>query len=469
VRDVLGVLGVGFDLWQQGLAQLILSKRADGSYVATVGGVLLSIARQTGKTYVIRWVVFALCCIFPGIEVVWTSHHGATTARTLAEFDAMSQTPAVRPFVAKVAKSRGTDESVHFVNGSVIRFGSREYGFGRGFDAVAILVFDEAQIMTDRALRNMTPAANTGVNPLLVFMGTPPTPTDPSEVFTELRKQALAGDGDAILVEISGDPVPEGVDPMEWIRDPKQWEKGNPSYRTGRTNRNSMLRLLKMLTLNGPDDFLREGIGVWDSDGPKKEAIPSRWWSDAQVGGFPLPEDQRIVTDFTVCVHVTRDRRWAFVARCGERADGWAQVELVAKLRPGSVTGWLKEHRARIREVVGQARGAGKTSELVASWVGDPAFDLRVTPWQGVDLMDAFGRGMDALGEGLVRSVGHPDLDFCVPRVVWKDLGGGQIIDGAKSGAEMAPLIAWFGAYGMRTRFVKPVNRVRIMPTVITV
>ena len=467
VKAFLDSIGIFFDSWQQGLAQLILAEDETGCYAATVGGVVLSIARQTGKTYVVRWVIFALCCLVPGTKVVWTSHHGQTTDLTLEEFDQMSQSPAAAPFVEHVTKARG-NEAIRFTNGSIIRFGARERGFGRGHDKVTILVFDEAQIMTDRGLQNMIPAQNAGDNPLFLLMGTPPTPHDPSEVFSEKRRRALAGSGNSVYVEISCDPVPANKDPQDWIRNPAQWGKGNPAYLTGRTNENSMLRMIENLTLNGPEGMLREGLGLWDAETKQKEAIPWQAWA-AQLVTVPLEPEQRIVSDVTVCLAATRNRQWVYVSRCGERADGLAQVELIAKLPSDDVQDWLMAHRRWIREVTGQARGAGKTSEIITALQGDPTFKIRVTPWQGADLTGAYGRGMDALTTGVVATMQHPDLDFCVPRVVWKDLGGGQVIDGAKSKTEMAPLMAWFGAYGMRTRVPDKPKRqqIRISPTVV--
>jgi hypothetical protein len=339
----------------------------------------------------------------------------------------------------------------------VIFFGARESGFGRGFDDVDVLVFDEAQIMTDKALQNMIPTQNAVANALLLFLGTPPKPEDPSEVFSELRRGALDGsDKDVVFVEISADPVPEGVDPMAWVRDPAQWARGNPAYRTGRTGRTAMLRMTRMLTLQGPEGMLREGLGVWDDDAAAAEPIPMAWWMASLVPEAKEEADQ-IASDFTVCVSATRDRRWVYVARCGERADGWRQVELVAKLRGEDVAGWLMERRGRIREVTGQAKGAGLTSELLAQMAGDPKFKVKTVPWGGPELVEAYGRGMDALEGGQVKTLSHPDLNGCVPLAVWKGLGGGRVVDGAKSHGEMAALNAWFGAFGMRTRFTKPV------------
>ena len=43
-------LGLGFDWWQAQAGTVILGYGADGRYVATVGGVGMSIPRQVGKT-----------------------------------------------------------------------------------------------------------------------------------------------------------------------------------------------------------------------------------------------------------------------------------------------------------------------------------------------------------------------------------------------------------------------------------
>src|SRR5690606_6142793 len=149
--------------------------------------------------------------------------------------------------VDRVTTGNG-DEAVWFGNGSRILFGARERGFGRGFAGVDVLVFDEAQILTDKALDAMLATMNTAPNALALFMGTPPLPTDPSEAFTRMRADALSGDSDDLVwIECGADP---DADPD----DRKQWAKANPSY-PHRTPLTSMLRLRKKLH---PESWLRE-------------------------------------------------------------------------------------------------------------------------------------------------------------------------------------------------------------------
>nr|MCW1092242.1 hypothetical protein [Streptococcus anginosus] len=68
------------------------------------------------------------------------------------------------------------------MNGSRVLFGAREQGFGRGFAEVDIEVYDEAQILTERALDDMLPATAVSKIGLVIYMGTPPRPgVDPGE------------------------------------------------------------------------------------------------------------------------------------------------------------------------------------------------------------------------------------------------------------------------------------------------
>jgi hypothetical protein len=165
----------------------------------------------------------------------------------------------------QVMRGKG-DEKILFRNGSRILFGARETGFGRGFSDVDVLVFDEAQIMTEATLEDMAAAQNVAKNPLTFMMGTPPRPKDPGEVFSMHRQEALDGESDETLyIELSAD---RGSDPL----DREQWRKANPSF-PKRTSERAMLRLRKKL--KSLDSWLREALGVWDEEARFQPAIAS--------------------------------------------------------------------------------------------------------------------------------------------------------------------------------------------------
>src|SRR5690554_4393587 len=131
VRRRCEALGIGFDAWQDGAGWLILAKRADGRYAATVGGVGISAPRQVGKTYLVGGMTFALCIDQPDLTVIWTSHHARTAAETFLAMQGFARRPQIAPHIRAVYRGSGGEE-VLFRNGWRILFGARWRGFGRG-------------------------------------------------------------------------------------------------------------------------------------------------------------------------------------------------------------------------------------------------------------------------------------------------------------------------------------------------
>src|SRR5690625_1784383 len=262
-------MGTPLDRWQQGLCQAILAKRENGQYACGIGGAITSIPRQVGKTYTIGVLIFALCAMNPNMLVLWSAHRARTHQETFKSMDTMSKRPGVAPYVRRVLTGAGT-EAVEFANGSRILFGARENGFGRGFAKVDVLVLDEAQILTEKAMEDMVPATNAAPNGLVLMMGTPPRPGDPGEVFTSRRIDALSGDDtDTLYVEFSAD---KKANPD----DREQWKKANPSL-PGRTTETAFLRMKKLL--GSVESFLREALGIWDEEQLGKKAVQSEVWA----------------------------------------------------------------------------------------------------------------------------------------------------------------------------------------------
>lgn len=286
-------LGISFRWWQKPIGQLILAKRADGTYASTIGGTGLAIPRQVGKTFLVAAIVFALCMLRPGLTVIWTAHRVRTAEQTFEKMKAFARRKRIAPHVRKIVLGSG-EEAIEFHNGSSIYFGARATGFGRGFDEIDVLIFDEAQILTEAALDDMVPATNQSrqeTSALLLFMGTPPKPTDPGEVFTRMRQEALSGeDDDTGWVEFGADedyeptPPPAELTEADWA----QVAKGNPSFPHD-TPKVAVLRMRKKL---GPESFRREGMGIWDSpEKPRQDKIDPRKWAnqalDEPASGAP--------------------------------------------------------------------------------------------------------------------------------------------------------------------------------------
>ena len=317
-------LGVTFDPWQDGAGRLILGKRADGNLAAMIDGVGMSLPRQVGKTYLIGALVFALCVNTPGLLVIWTAHHLKTSAETFLSLQGFASRQRVAPFVKYVHTGSG-DEEVAFHNGSRILFGARERGFGRGIPGVDVLIFDEAQILSDKALANMLATLNTSSFGLQLYIGTPPKPEDMSESFKRMRREAKAGTlPDGAWVEF-------GADPDADLNDHAQWRRANPSF-PKRTPMQSLLRLKRKLT---SDDWRREGMGIWDDDAAlEKSSIDWAKWSAL---ASPAPDSGRVA----YAVKFSADGSRVAIGAAVQPENGVPHVEMVKVADMAAGTSWL--------------------------------------------------------------------------------------------------------------------------------
>ena len=286
--------GIHYDLWQKGFLYLLFAKRADGKYACGSGGAVLSSCRQIGKTFTVGTAIFILCAGRAGTLVIWTAHHTRTSDETFADMCDLTHNPKLSRYVQNVRRANGQQE-IRFTNGSRIMFGARENGFGRGLHSADIEVFDEAQILTIKALDNLIPIVNTSPNPLIVFMGNPPKPGDQCEAFEEKRSTALSGKSDDMLyVELGAD---RDCDPD----DRSAWAKANPSY----PKRTSEQAILRMRNLLAEDSFRREALGIWDETATAYAISPDLWKAaetdDVPEGGtvsfgLDMPPDRSVLT-----------------------------------------------------------------------------------------------------------------------------------------------------------------------------
>lgn len=347
-------MGMPLDNWQQGIGRLALAKRADGLYAAGEGGVVLSIPRQVGKTYLIAALVFALCTLFPNLTVIWTAHRTRTHNETFKKMQSMSRRKQIAPYVANVRAANGEQE-ITFINGSRIMFGARESGFGRGFDKVDVLVLDEAQILSEDAMSDMVPATNASPNGLVFLMGTPPRPKDPGDVFAGARQRSLEGDKDTVYVEFSADPDAK-------VDDRKQLAKANPSY-PHRTSEGAIRRMQKLL--GSDESFRREGYGIWDEEVGDPKAIKGAAWDK-----LAKPLEREGVT--TYGVKFTSDGSGVALVAVHNHGEGAPLfIEPIKQANLGEGTQWL------VDELVERASDAAQIVIDGKAGVGALVSDLR--------------------------------------------------------------------------------------------
>ena len=448
VAERLEVMGYPFDEWQAGVGAVALGKRKDGLYAAGGSAVVLSIPRQVGKTYMVAGLVFALASLYRNMLVIWTAHHSRTHAETYMSLAQLAKKPGVSRFVSHVSRTNGK-EGIEFTNGSRILFGARESGFGRGFAEIDLLVLDEAQILTEKAIEDMVPATNAAPNGLVLMMGTPPRPTDPGEAFTLYRDRALAGESkDTFYVEFS---APRRAD----IDSPDTWRKANPSY-PHRTSENAMRRLRNLLV--GDDAFRREALGVWDEKAVGKKAFDPKRWDVLE--GEPPAEGVRCFG-----VKFTPDGSHVAIAGAVHHGDNtFTEAIRMAPMSDG--TQWLidfiLDRKDRVAQIVvdGRAGAAYLVNALIEGGVPKRAV---ITPDAGQAIM-AHQMFDQVVTSGTLRHGGQPELTDQVVDAIRRPIGksGGFGWAAGTEGNTVALLdAATFAVWGAKTTKRRPGRKQR--------
>jgi phage terminase large subunit-like protein len=346
-----------------------------------------------------------------------------TAGETFSKLQAFTRKKKITPHVLKVTTGAG-DEVIFFRNGSRILFGARERGFGRGFDNVDIEVFDEAQILTEAAVEDMVPATNVSPNPLLFFIGTPPRPKDPGEIFSGKRKEALAGeDEDTVYVEFSADPSCNE-------NDRKQWAKANPSYPM-RTDESAMLRMKK--ALNTPGSFEREALGIWEAE-TRVSLFEAGSWDSGRKDSRP---DHLTVDSLAVAVSI--DLSWsAIVAGSGDDEGGvW-----VKPLHHGPGTKGVVDRCVELQEAFGVdiiIDGRGPGAVLIPHL---EKANVRLHIASTADVLDAFANLETKVKDGQFFHINAPELDAAAAGAVKREVGDRFALGRKKSEANISPLEA---------------------------
>lgn len=435
VAPRLKAMGIEFDEWQRSAGKLMLGLTSDGKYAATVGGVGISICRQAGKTYMVGSIVFALCTLIPGLTVIWTSHHMKTTGEIFLALQGFAARMKIAPYIDDIFLGSG-DEEIRFKNGSRILFGARERGFGRGFSDVDILVFDEGQILSDKALDNMLPAMNAAPNPLPIFMGTPPKPEDSSEAWMRMRKECLDNEvNDTVWIECGAQ---EGCDPY----DKKHWAIANPSF-PNRTPVTAMKRLQRKLT---PESWLREGLGVYRAE--DTAVFDLRRWASPPLLNRQAAQPDRV----TMVIAVAPDRSWSSIGVAGD-SDGKTLVMCYSAKGIAWVAPKIVELR-QVRSIDGIYLVGGQAKAVKADLTRE-GIEFEVMSQQ--DEGAGCATFLQAYRDGTVEHVGQGDLDVAVANARTRRTGVGEveIWDSPKSSVDISPLRACSGAlyqWGLRDR-----------------
>ena len=332
--QLMSAYGCTLDKWQRGVLDAWLGKDEDGRYTMTSGGI--SVPRQNGKNVCLEAREF-FGMVASGEKILATAHQVRTAKKSFRRLAAMftdKRHPELQDIVKNIRYTNG-EEQIELTNGGSIEFSARSRQAARGFDGISLVVFDEAQELTDdqlEAIMATLSASSTGTRQI-IMAGTPPYTGCPGTVFRRRRTACLtdAGKRDAWHEwSIAADTV-EDIK----AEDKTLWYMTNPALGTRLTEEFTEEKFRSM----SADGFARERLGWWSPVREVKEdyAIPADVW-DACASDDEKPTGK---TAYGVKFSVDG----SMVCLCGAviPADGKARVSIIEYKPTGYGTRWLAE------------------------------------------------------------------------------------------------------------------------------
>lgn len=410
----------------------------------------LNAPRQNGKNEVL--IARELYGIYELGErlIVHSAHEFKTSAR---HFKRLEQVIRANPdLLAKVKRSaRGQqeiigfryshgDEAIELQDDRRIEFRTRTKSGMKGFDDVALLVLDEAQILSEWAHGAMVPTlrASTAVHgPQLIYSGNAADQEkhEHAVVWTRVRERGIAGDDESLVYfEYSLDYDHPDEIPDEVASDPDEWRKVNWAMVRGRVLEEQMARELRSL---GRREFAIELLGVGDypaTDGSADSMISMESWGDCE------DEASELVDPVVLAFDVSPDRRTS-IAAAGMNQQGKQHVEVVVA-RAG--TAWVPQKMAELcsrHEVVEVLCDGFGPANSIANRIEEDA-GLKVRRINSGEYADACGLIVGEIEERKLKHIGQDELTTAVRGVRARPLVDRSAWSRFKSKTDPGPLIA---------------------------
>lgn len=326
--------GYNLDAWQKDVVDCWLGRDDAGAYNVTSAG--LALPRQNGKNVCLEAREF-FGLVINGERILHTAHQVRTSKKSFRRLAAMftdKRHPEVTDIVKQIRYTNG-EECIELDNGGVIEFSARSRQAARGFDGISLVVFDEAQELTDdqvEAIMATLSASATGTRQL-IYTGTPPYPGCPGDVFRRRRQACIDDPGK----RDSWHEWSVAADSIKDIKvdDTTLWYMTNPALGSRLTEEFTLEEMRSM----SADGFARERLGWWTPiiERAEEYAISRDAWEACKSSdGKP---------DGKTAYGVKFAPDGASVCLCGAVAPetGAARISLIEMKSTGHGTRWLAE------------------------------------------------------------------------------------------------------------------------------
>lgn len=450
---LMAAYGNRLDPWQEDVITCWLGKDGDGKYTVTSAG--LAIPRQNGKNVCLEAREF-YGMVVNGEKILHTAHQVRTSKKSFRRIERMftdKRHPEIVEIVKKIRYTNG-EECIELDNGGSIEFSARSRQAARGFDGISLVVYDEAQELTDdqvEALMATLSASATGTRQI-IYTGTPPYPNCPGEVFRRRRTICTVDPGPYDAWH-EWSVAAESIDDIN-IADTGLWYMTNPSLGIRLTEEFTEEELRTM----SKDGFARERLGWWCPVLAKalESAIPAEVWdacaSDQEQTGGKTAFGVKFSPDGSE------------VSLCGAviPKDGPARISMIDRRPTGLGTQWLADWlNARYSKascvVVDGRNGVDVLVEKISGTWKAKGSVIRPT---AKDVIASVSNLTNALSEKTVTwYVKQDTLRDSAISATKRPIGGGWGFGGEDSGPiEAAALAFW----GVKTSKRDPNRKMRI-------
>ena len=331
---LMSTYGYNLDEWQKNVLDCWLGRDEQGKRNVTSAG--LTLPRQNGKNVCLEAREF-YGLVVDGERILHTAHQVRTSKKSFRRLAAMftdKRHPEVTSIVKNIRYTNG-EESIELDNGGLIEFSARSRQAARGFDGISLVVYDEAQELTDdqvEAIMATLSASATGTRQI-IYTGTPPYPNCPGDVFRRRRTVSTteAGKHDCWHEwSIEADSIAQIN-----VVDTSLWYETNPA-----------------LGIRLEEDFTAEEQKTMSADGFARERLG--WWSPVITNSVDYAIDKD-AWDACKSKEIAPEGKTAYGIKFSADgsevslsvavipSDGPSRIELIERRPTGLGTQWLAD------------------------------------------------------------------------------------------------------------------------------
>ena len=409
-------MGVSLYPWEERVLDVWCSKSEDGKAACTTNG--LSVPRQNGKNLVLEaFELYYLAAL--GYHILHTAHRVKTAKKSfqrLVKYFTDEKHPELMELVEKIRYTNG-EEAIFLKNGGSVEFSARSRAGSRGFDDIQIVIFDEAQDLTDDQLEAImyTLAASSKGDRTMIFTGTPPDPKSPGTVFARRRKAAFKPDAKRTSwLEWSVKECPPKGATFDDVKDLVYETNPSMGYILDEDFAEDEF------STSSIDGFARERLGWWCETGGAEHVVSADDWAKCQV---EEPPDELLRA---VGVKFSPDGMEGVLTLCIKPKEGAPYVEVIdcRSMDKGVrwFADWICQRKATIAQVA--IDGFASTSALKAALKDRGIPPKMVTVSSPSIIAEACSMFADAVKDGNLTHYGQPDLDNAVTRCGKRRIGG---------------------------------------------